>query len=197
MDHAHAPTPAERPEPSEPKDGSAPKPADAVVAVETKQSPKVCGGATKLKEVNRSDSSSRPDDRSSSSSRSSGSCSSSSAEQSLDEATLEPLATSKVTHDADRQVSLAADSAAAKPAGPSRPQEATAGAAPEPDGRLKLALSLENVSDQQEVLRDPSKRITSDNKEREKSLIAQYEKLNITALTSSSSLEEEQNAAAV
>lgn len=57
--------------------------------------------------------------------------------------------------------------------------------------RIKLAVSLENVSEQQEVLRDPSKRITSDNKQREQDLVAQYEKLNVTACTSSSSIEEE------
>lgn len=57
--------------------------------------------------------------------------------------------------------------------------------------RIKLAVSLENVSEQQEVLRDPSKRITSDNKQREQDLVAQYEKLNVTARTSSSSTEEE------
>lgn len=57
--------------------------------------------------------------------------------------------------------------------------------------RIKLAVSLENVSEQQEVLRDPSKRITSDNKQRELDLVAQYEKLNVTARTSSSSIEED------
>lgn len=54
----------------------------------------------------------------------------------------------------------------------------------------RLALSLENVSEHQEVLRDPSKRITSDNKQREQDLVAQYEKLNIGARHSSSSIEE-------
>lgn len=63
----------------------------------------------------------------------------------------------------------------------------------EAEPRVKLAVSLENVSDeQQEVLRDPSKRITSDNKQRELDLVAQYEKLNVSARNSSSSVEEEQ-----
>lgn len=55
---------------------------------------------------------------------------------------------------------------------------------------IKLAVSLENVNESQEVLRDPSKRITSDNKQREQDLVAQYEKLNINSLNSSSSIEE-------
>lgn len=56
---------------------------------------------------------------------------------------------------------------------------------------VKPSLSLENVSEAaQEVLQDPSKRITSDNRKREQDLIAQYEKLNITNRTSSSSIED-------
>lgn len=58
--------------------------------------------------------------------------------------------------------------------------------------RIKLAVSLENVSDQQEVLRDPSKRITSDNKQRELDLVAQYEKLNFSARNSSLSQENDE-----
>lgn len=51
--------------------------------------------------------------------------------------------------------------------------------------KIQLVVSLENVSEQQEVLRDPSKRITSDNKQREQDLVDQYEKFLIIACTSS------------
>ena len=61
--------------------------------------------------------------------------------------------------------------------------------------RLQLAVSLENVSDQQEVLKDPSKRITSDNKQRELDLVAQYEKLNVNSRNSSSSIENDEQRA--
>lgn len=139
----------------------------------------------------------RPAEHSSSSSQSSGSCSSSSTEQSIDEPMVEQLidepsepnlqpAIAQVTTD-DHNKAQDYETATAGP------KKDTETGQPGDGDDIKLALILENVSGQQEVLKDPSKRITSDNREREQDLIAQYEKLNITALTSSSSLEEEQN----
>lgn len=55
---------------------------------------------------------------------------------------------------------------------------------------IKPTLSLESVSEVVEVLNDPSKRITSDNRERERDLVLQYEKLHISNRTSSSSVED-------
>jgi len=122
------------------------------------------------------------------SSSSSGSCSSSEAS---DEASAELGQVASAGANTNTGQSAAAAKAAelapnsiALGSGASRqPEEASA--------RIKLAVSLENVSEQQEVLTDPSKRITSDNKEREQDLVAQYEKLNVTSRTSSSSIEEE------
>ena len=137
--------------------------------------------------VDRENSLSSVEDSASSSSSGSQSCSGSSAdeEQPAEAALAEALA----------QISLGRPQPGAElapaPEGADR-QQVESG-----ESAVKLAVSLENVSEQQEVLRDPSKRITSDNKQREQDLVAQYEKLNVSARTSSSSMEEEnvQNAA--
>ena len=99
----------------------------------------------------------------------------------------------------DRQSSEAQLSATSQPLGPEEKDTTVTNAKEEKPSaslgqhegiKVNLAVSLENVNEQQEVLVDPSKRITSDNKQREQDLVAQYEKLNISARNSSSSIDD-------
>lgn len=114
--------------------------------------------------------------------------SSCSSQSEPDEARRPQRAAASERDDAEQQAAPSVPPSAS-PATQPATQPATAG-----EQRLQLAVSLENVSDQQEVLKDPSKRITSDNKQREQDLVAQYEKLNISARNSTSSIENEEPA---